>query len=148
MNDTTRLFLIGVTAAIIGALALAIWMIGADRLFTLALIFVGGVVLAGLVAASALPIRAARKKDPTGETRILDGTRTIVKETKVLDGRAPADVKLLQLPPQPQGGAWPELLRASWQAGLLANPKQPKAQDPQDFDFTGDNDGWGGDIAP
>jgi hypothetical protein len=158
MNDLAKLFLLAVAAAILAAMVLAVWLIGEGTLRNLAYIFVGGLVLAAIIASSALPIRAHRKRDMTGETRILDGTRTIVRETKVLDGRAPAqtDVKLLQLPQQPQGGAWPELLRASWQAGLLANPRQgagngassANGQDLAEFDFRGGGDSWDGDITP
>lgn len=159
MSDTTRLFLLAVLVAVLGALGLALWLIGAETLRTLAFILVGAVALAVILAASALPIRAARKKDMTGETRILDGTRTVVRETRVLDGRqalAP-EVKLLQLPQQPTGGAWPELLRASYQAGLLGNPRQTieqgaersaAGQDLAEFDLTGGGDEWGGDISP
>lgn len=125
MSDTTRLFLIAVLVAALLLGAVALWLIGADRLFTLALILVCGLVMAGMIAASALPIRAARKRDMTGETRILDGTRTIVRETKVLDGRAPAqnDIRLLQLPAAPSGAAFPEMLRAAYTAGQLRAPR-------------------------
>lgn len=154
MSDTTRLLLLAVLVAVLGALGLAMWLIGAETLRALAFIFVGAVALAVILAAAALPIRAARKKDPTGETRYVDGTRTVIKE-RVLDGRAVTapDVRVLQLPQQPAGGAWPELLRASYQAGLLGTPS---ARDPRaagqgdsipDFDFTGGRDEWGGEIT-
>jgi hypothetical protein len=144
------------------ALALSVWLIGADRLFILALILVGSVGLAAVIAASALPIRAAKKRDMTGETRVLDGTRTVIRETKVLDGRAVTspEVKLLQLPQQPTGGAWPELLRASYQAGLLGNGRAVPRQDLPEYDLTGGGNGngaaewndnigeWSGDITP
>jgi len=161
MNDVTRLFLLIAGAAILAAGMLAIWLIGADRLFILALILVGSIGMAAIIASSALPIRAAKKRDMTGETRVLDGTRTVIRETKVLDGRAVTspEVKLLQLPQQPQGGAWPELLRASYQAGLLGNGRPVPRQDLAEYDLTGSNDAggaewddstgeWGGSIAP
>lgn len=159
MSDVTRLALLIIGGAFLLALALAIFLIGADRLFILALILVGSIGMAAIIAASALPIRAAKKKDPTNETRVLDGTRTVIRETKVLDGRAPAqtDVKLLQLPAQPAGGAWPELLRASYQAGLLGNGQRSEAvpaRDLPEVDMTGGaewydpNGEWGGDITP
>lgn len=121
MNDTTRLFLFAVLVAVLLLGAAALWLLGSDRLFLLALIFVGGLVMAGIIAASAFPIRAARKRDMTGETHYYhDGTRT-VKEVKVLDGRAPAqnDIKLLQLPAAPSGAAFPEMLRAAYESGQL-----------------------------
>jgi len=159
MSDVTRLALLIIGGAFLLALALAIWLIGADRLFILALILVGSIGMAAVIASSALPIRAARKRDMTGETRVLDGTRTVIRETKVLDGRAVTspEVKLLQLPQQPTGGAWPELLRASYQAGLLGNGRTVPRQDLAEYDLTGSNDGgewddssgeWGGSIAP
>lgn len=150
MSETARGFVLIAGAAILAAAMLAVWLLGADRLFILALILAGGLAMAGIIAASALPIRAARKRDMTGETRIMDGTRTVIKE-RVIDGRAPAqnDIRLLQLPQQPTGGAWPELLRASYQAGLLGNPaeRSAPARDLEELDLTG-GDGWGGDIAP
>lgn len=164
MSDVTRLALLIIGGAFLLALALAIWLIGADRLFILALILVGSVGMAAVIAASALPIRAARKRDMTGETRVLDGTRTVIRETKVLDGRAVTspEVKLLQLPQQPTGGAWPELLRASYQAGLLGNGQRSAtvpSSELAEYDLTGGNNGageewidhtgeWGGSIAP
>ena len=158
MSDVTRLALLIIGGAFLLAVALAIWLIGADRLFILALILVGSIGMAAIIASSALPIRAARKRDMTGETRVLDGTRTVIRETKVLDGRAPAqtDVKLLQLPAQPQAAAWPELLRASYQAGLLGNGQRSEtipARGLPDVDMTGgewdySTGEWGGDITP
>ena len=121
--------------------------------------------MAAIIAASALPIRAAKKKDPTNETRVLDGTRTVIRETKVLDGRAMTspEVKLLQIPAQPAGGAWPELLRASYQAGLLGNGQRAAtvpSSELAEYDLTGGGNGagaddwydpageWGGNITP
>jgi len=154
MNDVTRLALLIIGGAFLLALALCVWLIGADRLFILALIFVCALGLAAILAASALPLRAWRKRDLTGEAHHYhDGTRTIEK-VHTIDGRAVTspEVKLLQLPAQPQGGAWPELLRAAYTAGALGSGQQPGAtvvrgQDLAEYDLTGDGDGWAGDIS-
>jgi hypothetical protein len=93
-------------------------------------ILVGGLVVAGIIAASAFAIRAYRKTDnpPVIEKHVYHEGRQIIRE-RVIDGRqalAP-EVKLLQLPAQAQGGAFPELLRAAYQAGTLrgAPPEPP-----------------------
>lgn len=153
MNDTTRLVILICGAAALAAGMLAVWLIGEDRLFTLALILTGAVALAVILAASALPVRAWRKRDPTGETHHYhDGTtRTIERHT--IDGRAVTspEVKLLQLPAPAQGAGFPELLRAAYTAGTLGNPQRaatvPSAE-LAEYDLTGDGDGWGGNIAP
>lgn len=144
------------------ALLLAVYLIGSETLRTLGLILVVAIALAVVIGASALPIRAWRRKDFTGDHFHTDGTRTVIKETRVLDGRAPAqtDVKLLQLPAQPQGALYPELLRAAYQAGRIS-PTSSFAQqqaggnyDPgaayteaalPDVGFAGDE--WSGDIT-
>ena len=157
MNDAAKGFFIALGLALVVALALAVWLIGASTLQTIALILGAGAAVAAILAASSLPLRAYRKRDQTGETHYVhDGTRTVVKETRILDGRqvtAP-EVKLLQLPQQPNGGAFPELLRAAYQAGTLRLPAQREEategadQDLQELDLTGDLDGWGGEIRP
>lgn len=146
MNDTAKLFFLAVAVALIVALGLAVWLIGADTLRTVALILFSALALGLILAASALPIRAYRRRDFTGDHFHTDGTRTVVKETRIIDGRqvtAP-EVKLLQLPAQAQGGAFPELLRAAYQAGTLRGAPQEvpidaeiRALDPLD---------WGGDL--
>jgi hypothetical protein len=145
---------IALALAMIGAALLATWLIGAERLRVMGMILISGVTVAAVLAASALPIRAYRKKDMTGETRILDGTRTIVKEVRIIDGRpAPQapEVKLLQLPAAPNGAAFPELLRAAWQAGQLGQstpaPRQLTADDADVID-SDDPNLWGGSVRP
>jgi len=161
MNDVTRLALLIIGGAFLLALALSVWLIGAETLRNVAYILAGAVALALILASSALPIRAAKKRDMTGEANHYyhDGTRTVEK-IHTIDGRAVTspEVKLLQLPQQPTGGAWPELLRASYQAGLLGNGRTVPRQDLPEYDLTGSNDGgaewddstgeWGGSIAP
>ena len=156
MSDTAKAFYIVLGLALVAGMILAVWLIGSERLATLALILVIALAVAGVIAASALPIRAYRKRDLTGETihRYHDGTKTVIKETRVIDGRQTApEVKLLQLPQaQGSGALFPELLRASYRAGMLG-----AGQDPTDV-VDGkrpihrlgeiDANGWGGRIDP
>lgn len=149
MNDARQGFLLALGLALVIGAALGVWLLGSERLMTLALILVIGLALALVMAAASLPIRAYRRRDMTGETHhIHDGTKTIVREVRILDGRqvtAP-EVKLLQLPAQAQGGAFPELLRAAYQAGTLGNPAQRQAEAPIDADLPEvdpeDSAGW------
>jgi hypothetical protein len=156
VNDAAKGFFIALGLAIVVALALAVWLIGASTLQTIALILGAGAAVAAILAASALPIRAYRRRDQTGETHYVhDGTKTIVRETRILDGRqvTAQEVKLLQLPAQANGGAYPELLRAAFAAGTMRLPAQRQEtavpdQDLAELDLTGDLDGWGGEIRP
>ncbi|OQA43736.1 MAG: hypothetical protein BWY52_01785 [Chloroflexi bacterium ADurb.Bin325] len=151
MNDTAQLFVLAAVLALVAGVILAVWLIGAAVLQTMGLILVVAIGLAAVIAASALPIRAYRRRDMTGETHHYhDGTKTVVHETRVIDGRpaAQTDIKLLQLPAQPQAAAFPELLRASYQAGVFAQQGQPQPTpraDLTELDLTGDD--WGGDIT-
>jgi|GEM_PF-777677 len=159
MNEAAKSFLIALGLALVVALGLAVWLLGGDRLMTLALILIIALGLALVLAAAALPIRAWRRRDPTGETHHYhDGTHTVVKETRVLDGRVAEAPKLYPLPPQPAGAFFPELLRTAYRAGMLSapatdvytaaekrlsdvytEPAEAKALPP---------DGWDGDITP
>jgi len=145
----------------------AMWQIGRDRLYTLGLIFTCAVGATLVLVALAIIVRMWRKNDspPVIERHFTDGTRTIVKEVKVLDGRAPAqnDIKLLQLPAQGQSALYPELLRAAFQAGRISphnTSALTQSQTGGDYDPTrayteaelpevgfDDEDGWGGDIT-
>ena len=136
------------------ALIFAMWQIGAGALRDMALILVSGITLALVIGASALPIRAWRRKDNVGETHYVDGTKTIVKEIRVLDGRVAEGPKIYQLPAQPQGTAFPELLRAAYQSGANAltarsasrpAPDEYTEADIEPLDF-GSPEGWSGDI--
>lgn len=149
MNDTGKLLILTVAVALLGALLLAVWLIGADRLYVLALILGGALALAIVLGAAALPIRAYKRRDNTGEVHHYhDGTKTIVRE-RILDGQAP-EVKLLQLPAQPQGGAFPELLRAAYQAGALTDRRNVgdpwQDRELREIDLDPDREGWEGDI--
>jgi hypothetical protein len=139
------------TLALAVAAVLGVYLIGGDRLFILAAVFIGGLVLAGLIAASALPIRAWRKNDspPVVEKHVYHEGRQIIRE-RVIDGRQPTapEVRLLQLPAQASAmGVFPELLRAAYQAGALQPPaaraEQPMAAEPGEPD----PDAWSGDIT-
>lgn len=146
--------------ALTSALLLAVWLIGAAALTTMGMILVVGIALALVIAATALPIRAWRRKDYTGESHHYhDGTRTVVREVRILDGRAPAqtDVKLLQLPAQPSPALYPELLSAAYRAGRISSTASTPAAsnyDPRaayteaelpEVDMS--DDGWAGDIT-
>lgn len=158
-KDTMGGFYVALGLALVAAAGLAVWLIGAARLALLATVLVVGVVAIGLIVASAFPIRAWKRRDITGEKHYFhDGTRTVVRETKILDGRQPAtgaEVKLLQLPAQAQGGMFPELLRAAYQAGVLA-PSAALRSSAQDAEVVegelreidpADPEGWGGGIV-
>jgi len=165
MNDVTKAAVFLLAAAFLAAALLAVYMIGAETLRNVAYILAGAVALALILASSALPIRAAKKRDVTGEANHYyhDGTRTVEK-IHTIDGRAVTspEVKLLQLPQQPAGGAWPELLRASYQAGLLGNGQRAAtvpSSELAEYDLTGGNGAgaddwydpageWGGNITP
>ena len=159
MNDTLKGFLLAAAVAMLAALGVFLFLVGAETLRLVALVIGGAVALAVILGASALPIRAYRRKDMTGETHHYhEGTKTIVKETRVLDGRAIEAPKIYQLPAQPQGGAFPELLRAAFQAGALTDgrasrgvhdyqPAQPD-RELRELDLDPDVDGWEGDVTP
>lgn len=109
------------------ALLLALWLIGPEHLRTLATIVVVAVSVAVVLVGVAVVVRMWRRKDVTGETvtnhYYHEGTKTVVRE-RVLDGRAVEAPKLYQLPAQGGGAAFPELLRASYAAGMLAQRGQ------------------------
>lgn len=58
MNDAAKGFLIALGLALVVALGLAVWLLGGERLMTLALILIIALGLALVLAAAALPIRA------------------------------------------------------------------------------------------
>jgi len=151
MSDITRTALLLIAAALLVTLGFMVWLIGAD-LFILAAVLTGAVGMAAIIAASALPIRAWRKQDMTGEANHYyhDGTRTVEK-VHTIDGRtANNDIRLLQLPAAGQATAYPELLRASYRAGLLAAPggEQPQPAELRQVDpATTTADDWNYSIA-
>ena len=147
MKETAKYFYLAGGLALAVAFGLAIHLLGGDRLMTLALILVSGLAVAVVVGTSALPIRAWKRRDMTGETHhIHDGTRTVIKETRVLDGRTVEAPKLYQLPAAQGQQFFPELLRASYQAGLLADRRASEpAVDAEVREL--EPDGWDGDIT-
>lgn len=155
-SETAKGFLLVVAAALLLALGVFLFLVGAETLRLVALVIGGAIAAAVILGASALPIRAYRRRDMTGETHHYhEGTKTIVRETRVIDGRAVTspEVKLLQLPAQPAGGAFPELLRAAFQAGALTDGRQtyqPAQADRElrELDLDPDSDGWEGDVTP
>ena len=124
MKETTTsiwtLVLAGLVLALVVGVGLAVWLLGADRLFVLALVFVGGLVLVGVMVAAAFIVRQWRRSDanPLVEHHYHDGTRTVERVERVIDGR-PQPLPQLPAPAQPPLGVFPELLRASYQAGYL-----------------------------
>lgn len=137
MKDILPVFLIVLALALVGGLIYAIFLIGAETLKVLATMLIGGLILAGLIMATALPIRAWRKNDAAPIER------QIIREVRVLDNR-PAPLPQLPAPQQAPFGVFPELLRASYQAGRLAQP----GGEGVDADFRPvEGDGWTGDIT-
>lgn len=139
--------------ALVVVLGFTAWLIGAAQLFTLALILVVAFALAVVIFAAAFPIKAWRAGLPVPpvvqEHFYHDGTKIIERE-KVLDGRMIEAPKLYQLPAQPAGAAFPDMLRAAFQAGTLA-PRGTAARyegavDAEVNDMGPVPDGWDGDI--
>jgi len=162
-GSTLQGFLLAIAVAMLAAGGVFFYLVGSETLRTVALIISIGITGALILGASALPIRAYRRKDPTNETHYVhDGTKTVVKETRVIDGRSitSPEVKLLQLPAQHQGAAFPELLRAAFAAGQLTDgrtnqPASGAQVGPEEADATlrewnlaADSDGWDGDVTP
>lgn len=148
--------LIALALALIAGALLGVYLIGSETLRTLGLILVVAIALAVVIGASALPIRAWRRKDNIGETHYVDGTKTVIKEVRVLDGRVAEGPKLYQLPAQPQGAAYPDLLRAAYRAGATSLPARSTSRlesepeyaeaDIEELDLGADVNGWNGDI--
>ena len=82
-----------------------------DQVFTLALILVGSLSLAAVLAGVALVLRARRPPTPPVE-------RHVIKE-RILDGRQPGRPQVIALPQPPSlpSGLYPHLLRGAYQAG-------------------------------
>lgn len=133
----------GLALSLVGGGIFAVWLIGGETMRTIAYILAGALALALVLAASALPIRAWKRRDnePVKEHYYHDGTKVIEKHT--IDGRqvnAP-DIKLLQLPQQASGFAFPELMRSAYRAGLLAETPQTTQPEPVNF-----GEQWDGEI--
>lgn len=97
----------------IAAIVLIVYRLDLSMLYTIVLVLVVGLVLSLCVAASALPIRAAREHKGPHE-------REIIREKHTIDGRVAEAPKIHLLNNQQQPGAlgmFPELLRAAYLAG-------------------------------
>lgn len=136
MKDILRLGLLIVAVALVGGLIFAISLIGAETVKLLATLLVAGLILAGLILASALPIRAWRKNDAAPVER------QVIREVRVIDNR-PAPLPQLPAPQPAPFGVFPELLRASYQAGRRAQPPG----DTVEAEYRPIEDGWTGDIT-
>jgi len=135
---------IALALALIVALGVFLFLVGSAVLQTVALVIGGAVAAAVVLVASSFPIRAYRRKDATGETHYVhDGTRTVIKE-RILDGRAIESPKLYQLPAQPSGAFYPELMRAAFTAGALGQRAGGETVDAEVRELTADE--WSGDI--
>lgn len=121
--------------ALVGGALLTVWLVR-DALVVLAAVFVGGLVVVGIIAAAALPIRAWRKNDAAPIEK------QVIREVRVID-RTPAAAVQLPAPAQPYG-VFPELLRASYRAGLLAQPGDVVNAEVRQLSA---GDGWDGDIT-
>lgn len=134
MKETVGGLVVALALALVGGALLTVWLVR-DALVVLAAVFVGGLVVAGITAAAALPIRAWRKNDAAPIEK------QVIREVRVIDSRPPA----VQLPaPAQPYGVFPELLRASYRAGLLA---QPGAVVDAQVRQLPAGDGWDGDIT-
>lgn len=127
--------------ALVAALGVAAWLIGAETLRVMGLIFVSGLVLVGLVVAAAVVVRAYRRQDA------LPIERQVIRETRIIDSREPAP-QLPTVQPSPFG-VFPELLRASYRAGLLTG--QDGAGGVVEAEvrrLPAQGQSWSGDIVP
>ena len=119
MKDETRA-LIGLllAVALVGVAAVVVTLLRLDRsqVFTLALILVGSLSLAAVLAGVALVLRARRPEPPPVE-------RHVIKE-RVLDGRQPARPQIITLPAQNSAPTWlyPHLLRGAYLSGRRGAP--------------------------
>lgn len=132
--------ILGVMLAMITAAGMTVWLLGTERLFVLALILVCGLVVVGVILAAGVVVRQYRRNDapPVIERHFHhDGTRTI---EKVIDSRPIAALPQWQTPQLPAYGAFPELLRAAYQAGALPT------RDAVDAEVREAGEEWGGEI--
>ena len=118
-DKITTVLVIIVLVVALATVGLVIYRLDLDKLYTLALILVGGVVLAVIIAATALPIRARKVREGPHERE------TVIKHTIEREGRIPEQPKIYALPQGQQtgwGGAIPDLLRSAYMAGQRGLP--------------------------
>ena len=137
MKDILPVLLVNLALALVAGVIFTVWLIGAETMKVLAGMLVGGLLLIGLVAAAALPIRAWKKNDAKPIEK------QVIREVRILDGR-PAPVPQLPPPQQPPFGVFPELLRAAYQSGQLS-ARSGEAIDAAVRELPAD--GWDGDIT-
>ena len=134
-GETVGGLVVALALALVGGALLTVWLVR-DALVVLVAVLVGGLTLAGIIAAAALPIRAWRKNDAAPIEK------QVIREVRVIDSR-PAAVQLPAPAAQPYG-VFPELLRASYRAGLLAQPGDVVNAEVRQLAA---GDGWDGDIT-
>jgi hypothetical protein len=136
---------LGVIGGLLAFGGVGAYVLGAERVMTLALVLTGAGSTAIVLVAVGFVVRAWRRTDnpPVIERyyHTRDGTRTVERH---FEGRelVPPEVKLLQLPNPNEAATYPELLRAAYGAGAR------RAYEGQDAARGGDLDGWAGDIMP
>jgi len=140
-RTTTALVIIVLVVALATA-GMIIYRLDLGMLYTLALILVGGVVLALILAAAALPIRAHQKREGPHERE------RIIKHTIEREGRFPEAPKIYTVGQQQNNGLpgmFPELLRAAYLAGRRGLPGQdePTLIEAETHDVVEE---WDGDI--
>lgn len=141
---------VGAFFAIVGALAvmltigLIVYRVDKGILETAVMLLVGGVVLALIVGAASLPIRAWRKTDNPPERHIVQKhTHTIT------EGRTVDPPKIYAMPQAQQGGwaMYPDILRAAFVAGRHGLPGgQVEQIEPDEADIVDLTAEWNGEI--
>ena len=132
---------IALAVALVVALGMAGVMIGAQTLRVLAVVLVSGLVVVGLLCGAALVVRAYRKNDAKPIER------QVIREVRIIDRAGPAP-QLPTLHPEPFG-VFPELLRASYRAGLLSGQDgRGDVVEAEVHQLHADGRSWGGDITP
>lgn len=137
MKDLQIGLVVILALALVAGAIFTVWLVGAETMKVLVGLIVGGLLLIGLVAAAALPIRAWKKNDAKPIEK------QVIREVRILDNR-PAPMPQLPPPPQPPFGVFPELLRASYQAGRLS-ARSGEVVDAEVREVPAD--GWDGDIT-
>lgn len=140
-GETISGLVVVLLVALVAALGVGLWLIGAETLQVMGLIFVSGLVAVGLVVAVAVLVRAYRRQDA------LPIERQVIRETRIIDSREPAP-QLPSATPSPFG-VFPELLRASYRAGLLTGQDgRGEVLEAEVRQLPAHGQSWNGDIIP
>lgn len=142
IEKTTTALVVIVLVVALATVGLVIYRLDLGMIYTLALILVGGVVLALIVGAAALPIRAYRTREGPHERE------RIIKHTIEREGRVPEAPKIYTVGQQQNSGLpgmFPELLRAAYLAGRRGLPgrDEPTLIEAETRDVVEE---WNGDI--